>query len=331
MFIKIIILFSLSLTSAFSASKVIGGEMHHTPDWFKVGFLDFNEDAEEAAKNGKHLMLFLDLDGCPYCTKMIKDNLSEGTSNIEYAKKVLDVVQINVKGSREITWKDDETMSEKTFAQAMNAPFSPTMIFFDGELNEVLRLNGYRNPSKFKIVLDYINNKYYKEMTLSQYMKKVKTKNIYELKDNQHFKKITDLSNISKPLLVIFESSDCSDCKIFHENTLKDEYFNKAISEYTVVRFDSNSNEDIITPEGNKTTPQEWVKEIDLDYRPGMLLYNEGILQETVDALLYKFHLAELLNYVSFKEYENHNTYLDYLRVKQVELLSEGKTIDLGK
>ena len=42
-----------------------------------------SEDVNEATKANKHLMLFVDLDGCPYCTKMLKESFGakNGTSS----------------------------------------------------------------------------------------------------------------------------------------------------------------------------------------------------------------------------------------------------------
>ena len=43
------------------------------------------------------------------------------------------------------------------------------------------------------------------------------------------------------------------------------------------------------------------------------------------------FHFKELLRYVSGKYYEKYpNSYLDYLKVRQDELLKQGINIDLG-
>ena len=52
----------------------------------------------------------------------------------------------------------------------------------------------------------------------------------------------------------------------------------------------------------------------------------------TIDALLYPFHFKEVLRYVSGKHYIQYpKSYLDYLKVRQDELLKEGINIDLGE
>ncbi|MBK6547837.1 MAG: hypothetical protein IPG15_05215 [Arcobacter sp.] len=52
--------------------KVIGSSNHEVPSWFKDSFLDISEDIEEATEKNKHFMIFLDFEGCPYCSKNAK-------------------------------------------------------------------------------------------------------------------------------------------------------------------------------------------------------------------------------------------------------------------
>jgi len=50
----------------------------------------------------------------------------------------------------------------------------------------------------------------------------------------------------------------------------------------------------------------KWALKINLDYRPGILLYDNKKLISTVDALLYPFHFKELLRYVGEKHYKKY-------------------------
>lgn len=318
-------------TVASGAGKVVGGSMHESPSWFKDSFLELEEDIEEAKENNKHIMLFMDLDGCPYCTRMLKENFFADNKTSKFIQEYFDVININVKGSREIVWGDDE-FTEKELATKLKIQYSPTILFLDYELNTVVRVNGYRSPVNFKYILQYVQGKHYKNLTLSQYANKIKDKSLYTLKPNKMFENIKDLSKIKTPLAVIFEDGSCTQCDYFHNKTLKNAEVKAELSKFTVVRLDAESNESIINTKGEKTTPKKWVESLNLDYRPGMLLLNEGKVINTVDALLYSFHFKELLRYVSGKYYIKHNgDYLDYLRVRQADLVNQGKTIDLRK
>ena len=325
----ITIFLSLSANAA-PKGKVTGGSMHEAPEWFKESFLDMSNDIDEAKDNNKHVMLFMDLNGCPYCTRMLKESFIAKNETSDFAKKHFDVINLNVKGSREIAWSEDETFTEKALARKLKVQYSPTVIFLDENKKTVVRVNGYRSAKNFKNILEYVQGKHYKNMKLIDFIEKVKDKSLYTLKDNKIFKSITDLSDIETPLAVIFEDGSCTQCDYFHSNSLKNKDVLDEFSKFTVVRLDASSNTPIINTDGEKTTPKKWANELNLDYRPGILLYNDGDLISTVDALLYNFHFKELLRYVSGKHYQDYNGYLTYLRIRQQELLNKGINIDIS-
>ena len=312
--------------------KVTGGSTHEIPSWFKESFLEINEDIEEAKENDKHFMMFMDLEGCPYCTKMLKESFFEKNKTSDFIKKNFDVIEINVKGSREIVWDKETTLTEKELAEKLKTQYSPTILFFNYSKEVVVRVNGYRNKSDFKNILEYVQGKHYEKLSLTEYIIKVQDKNLYTLKDNKIFKNIKDLSKIATPLAIIFEDGACTQCDYFHNKLLKDKLVLEELQKFTVVRLDANSDEEIIDVEGNKTTAKQLALKINLDYRPGILLYDNKKSILTVDALLYPFHFKEVLRYVSEKQYIKYpESYLDYLRVRQAELLKQGINIDLGE
>lgn len=316
--------------SASEKGKVTGGSYHEYPKWFKESFLDIGEDIEEAKEDDKHVILFLSLDFCPYCTKMLDDNFKEGAKNQEYIENNFDVIGINIKGSREIALNEDQSMTEKQYADFLKVMYTPTIIFLNQENEVVVRVNGYRSEQNFKLILDYVKNKEYKNIDLTAYLEKVKNKTFYTLTDNPMYKNITDLSKITSPLAVIFEDGSCTQCDYMYNTTYKNKDVQKEMGEFTVVRLDATSNEKIITPDGKTTTPMAWANDITLDYRPGILLFDEKKEIARIDALLYSFHFKEMFRYVSGKHYQNYPTFLDYLGPRQQELIDAGVNIDLS-
>ncbi len=310
--------------------KFSGGEDHDMPSWFKQSFLELQEDVNEAKESDKHVMLFMTLKFCPYCTKMLKDNFIEGAKNQPYIKENFDVIGIDIKGSKEIAVNEDLTLTEKEYADHLKVQYTPTIIFLDQDNNVVVRLNGYRSKENFKLILDFVKNKEYKNMTLTQYLEKVKTKTLYTLKDNKLFTKVSDLSKINTPLAVIFEDGSCTQCDYLHNTTLKNKDVIEELSKFTVVRFDATSKEKIITPKGKMTTPEQWAKDMTLDYRPGIVLFNKKEEIARIDALLYGFHFKEMFRYVSGEHYVYYPTFLDYLGPRQNELLNSGINIDIS-
>ena len=311
--------------------KFTGGSDHSIPEWFKQSFLEINEDIDEATENNKHLMLFMTLKFCPYCTKMLETNFVEGAKLQPYIKKNFDVIAIDIKGSKEIAVNEDTTMTEREYAQELKVQYTPTILFLDNDNNIVVRVNGYRSPENFQYILDYVKNKEYQNMTLTQYVEQVKNKTFYTLKDNSLFKEIKDLSKINGPLAVIFEDGSCTQCNYLHNTTLKNKDVIEELSKVTVVRYDATSDEKIITPDGKTTTPKQWAKDMVLDYRPGIVLFDKKKEIVRIDALLYSFHFKELFRFVSGGYYTQYHTFLDYLKPRQAELLKKGIDIDISE
>ena len=328
--VLVTLFFSFTFLNA-ATGKIVGGTQHNMPSWFKLSFLDISNDAQKAAKNNKYLMLFLDLDGCPYCAKMLHDSFFPKNKTSDFIKAHFEVVQIRITGNRDVTWDNNTTMSEKAFAKKMKVYFTPTILFLDGDKNIVARVDGYRSPENFLNILKYVNGKYYKKMKLDIFLNKVKNKNLYKLKPNKLFSNITDLSKISTPLAVILEDGSCTQCDYLHNVTFKNKDVVKQLKKYTIVRLDAASNKPIVDISGHKTTPKELALKMNLNYRPTILLYNQKKLQLEIYGLLYSFHLKERLRYISGKYYKKYKTYHKYSQMRKVQLLKEGVTIDLSK
>jgi len=328
--VAVLLFMSLVLTNLQAAGKFTGGSDHSMPEWFKDSFMDLQEDVEEAKEKDKHVMLFMTLKFCPYCTKMLHANFEKGTKLQSYIEKNFDVIGIDIKGSKEITLSEEQSFTEKEYAQHLNVQYTPTILFLDQNNKIVVRVNGYRSSENFKYIVEFVKNKEYKNMTLTEYIEKVKNKTFYTLKKNKLFQNITDLSTIKEPLAVIFEDGSCTQCDYLHNTTLKNKDVLEEMSKFTVVRLDADSKDTIITPNGEKTTAKKWAKDLILDYRPAVLLFDDGIERARIDALLYSFHFKEQFRFVSHKEYKSYQTFLDYLRVRQKELLKNGVDIDIS-
>ena len=313
-----------------SQGKFTGGSDHSMPEWFKESFMDMNEDVEEAKESDKHVMLFMTLKFCPYCTKMLNNNFIEGAKLQPYIKDNFDVIGIDIKGSKEIAVNEDLTLTEKEYAKHLNVQYTPTILFLNQSNEIVVRINGYRSSENFKYILDFVKNKEYKNMNLTQYIEKVKNKTFYTLQDNTMFQEINDLSKIDGPLAVIFEDGSCTQCDYLHNNTLKNKDVLNEMNKFIIVRLDASSSSKIVTPNGIVTTPEKWAQDLVLDYRPGILLFNNKKERARIDALLYSFHFKELFRFVSTEQYKIYKSFLDYLRVRQSELLQQGIDIDIS-
>ena len=93
--------------------RVTGGVPHEVPGWFKDSFLDMADDVEEASERGKHVMLFFQLNNCPYCDRMLEEAF-EAEPLTPYIQQHFDAIAINVSGDRDIAFNEEISVTEKS-------------------------------------------------------------------------------------------------------------------------------------------------------------------------------------------------------------------------
>ncbi len=315
--------------NASQRGAVSGGAGHVIPDWFKSSFLDIREDVDEATESGKHVMLFFDLNDCPYCERMLAESFGADPF-MSFIREHFDVIAINVQGDREVAFNEEVGVSEKALAELLNVRGTPAILFLDRHNKPVVRVDGYRAPARLQQVLSYVSSKSYRTMSLANYVERHAPADVYVLRDHALFREIRDLSAVRGPLALIFEDRGCHDCAEFHERLLSRADVKEVLREFTVVRLDTHSPGEIIAPAGNATTARELARHFDMTYRPGVLLFDDGKLVRRHDSLLYVFHFTESLRYVAGGFHKT----LDYEAFKEQHreaLLSRGIDIDFAQ
>jgi thioredoxin-related protein len=309
--------------------KIVGGQDHTLPGWFKESFLEIADDVDEATEEGRHVLLFFDLNGCPYCDRMLEESF-EKDPLASYIQANFDTIAINIQGDREIAFNEEISVTEKQLGEILKVYSTPALVFLDENNKTVVRVNGYRAPERFQLILEFVATGSYRSTSLADYMQARLDRNVYQLRDNPLFSDIGDLSSVEGPLMVIIEDGSCYDCDEFHDGILGDERVRKEIAPFTVVRLDADSNEPIRDFYGNETTPAAFAREYQMIYRPGVLVFEDGELLRRHDSLTFPHHFKESLRYVAGGYYRE-TSYPDYSRRRTEELLEAGVTIDLGR
>lgn len=147
---RLLVALSLMLAAAMPARAA---EM---PEWFAETLLDAREEAADAAKAGKHLMLYFWLANCPYCERMTKETFRD-PAVLERLKRGFAPVGVNVRGDRDIVWTDGASLSEKQLTATLKVRGTPTILFLDGKGEVALRLVGYVAPAEFARALDSLS------------------------------------------------------------------------------------------------------------------------------------------------------------------------------
>ena len=104
---------------------------------------DLRQSAMTADKNGKVLVLYVTMEGCPYCAKLEAELL-----NMAYAKGELDIVHfVELEwADRQMTDFDGARVSTGSFMEQYGVVVTPTVLFLGSsgeELSE--RLVGYQS------------------------------------------------------------------------------------------------------------------------------------------------------------------------------------------
>lgn len=305
--------------------RVVGAVMAEHPYWFKESFLDFSEDVAEAAELGKHVIIMMDMVGCPYCYKMINENFAHAPYR-EFIQDNFDVIALNVRGDLMIDVTEDLAMTERELADHFGVRFTPTVVFLDPTNQPVARVSGYRNVEDFRIVLDYIHERAYRHMTLNDYQVARQTENVYVFRDDPEILSLDDLSQVSQePLAVLFEDSACVACDALHDSHFADPEVRAILERMTVVRIDLRSDAPLVDPAGLATTHADFARALDIQYRPSLVLYDKGEEIVRIESMLYRYHFTGILEYVADRHYERFpRSPFAYINAKTAELTAMG-------
>lgn len=325
----LILIFTIMSTHADERGSITGGVAHEVPSWFKESFLEIAEDVEEASEENKHVILFFQLNSCPYCDRMLEESF-EAEPLKSYIQKHFDTIAINVRGDREIAFNEEISVSEKELSDILKVVATPAILFLGGENETIVRVNGYRAPQRFMSVLEYVATGAYENQSLADYQQAKLDRSVYEPRPNSLFSDITDLSGIDGPLMLIFEDGSCYDCDEFHDGILTHAQVRKEIEPFTIVRLNTDSDQQITDLFGNKTTAAKLAKKYEMTYRPGILAFDEGILLRRNDSLIFPHHFKESMRYIAGGYYKNMD-YETYSEQRTEELLSSGVDIDLSR
>ncbi|MEK6747728.1 MAG: thioredoxin fold domain-containing protein [Pseudomonadota bacterium] len=304
------------------------------PAWFKNSFLDIGEDVKEAAQAHKRLMLYFYQDGCPYCKKLIQTNFAIKALE-DKARATVEVVAINMWGDREVIDVDGQHITEKNFAAKMRVMFTPTLLFFNEQSKVVLRINGYYEPMRFEAVLDYVGQKMEDKQAFREFLaQQVKESDKpglytepYALKQPLNIAR--SLAN-GKPLLVMFEQSDCPPCGELHNDVLKRPETKSLIEKFNVAQVDLWADTELINPQGRNITMKEWAKSLDVKYAPTLVMFDKtGVEVFRTEAYLKSFHIQSSLDYVASGAYLKEPSFQRFIEARADGLRKRGVKVDL--
>ena len=314
-----------------------GGKATEYPAWFKDSFLHVKEDIDEARKNGKRVILMFTQDGCPYCSALVERNLSQREIEATMREK-FDVIAVNIWGDREVVGLDGKSYTEKTYSAALKIQFTPSLMFFDETGKTVLRLNGYVPPARLQAALDWVGGRQENKIAFRDFVaarEVPKQASGAMIKQDFFLKNVTDLrrrGKAARPLAVFFEQKDCPDCEVLHRRVLADPETRDAIARFDNVQLDMWSRDLITTPEGKRMAVRDWVRQIGVNYAPGIVLFDrtgkEAIRWESSFRV---FHTLGMFDYVASGEYLKEPSFQRFLAAKTEHIREAGLDVNIWR
>jgi thioredoxin-related protein len=270
------------------------------PEWFTETFLDIREDAAEAARDGKRLMLYFMQEGCPYCKQLVTVNFRD-PAIIEKTRRNFTPVAINIWGDREVTTTDGRKLPEKKFAAALKVQFTPTLVFFDEKGAIAHRINGYLPPEAFYAALDGAIGK---APVLSR----------------PFAGRAVDVRRKAgtKPVALLLLSPDCDACDELERN-LKHADLRSQLARLELIRT-SNPSE-VVSSTGTAKLQSSYV--------PALVFFSGGREVFRTEAYLRRFHLASALDYVASGSYAREPSFQRFLQARAELMRSRGAAVEL--
>ncbi len=145
------------------AELVLRDDGLHDQPFFLNSFLEMGADLQDAADEGKGLIVIFEQRGCPYCRELHRVNF-ERPEIVEYMTTHFNILQLDLWGARTVLDFDGEELEERDLARKWFVNFTPTILFFapsnagatDIRDAEVFRMPGYFKPFHFMSGLEYV-------------------------------------------------------------------------------------------------------------------------------------------------------------------------------
>lgn len=287
----------------------------------KTSFLDLKTDAQEAAVEGKTLMLLFEQEGCSYCIALRRVNFAE-PETADLLRRRFDIVALDIWGSREVVDFAGATMTEKQYAQTFKVHFTPMAVFLAPDGKELFRMTGYYRPPEFKAVLQYVAGRRHERESFREYSRRT-TSTAAARSAEKFFVAADDLQQAlaraavaGKGLALLFEQPACPACDEMRSRSFADPETVKTLTEaFDVAALDIWSRRPLRHVDGATVTEADLAQRLDIRYTPTLVFLDaRGTEVFRADNYRKPEHLATVLRYLAEHGYERHASFQHWLR-----------------
>jgi thioredoxin-related protein len=291
-----------------------------------ISFLDLKEDATRASATGRTLMLLFEQEGCGYCVEMHRVNFAD-REIVSLIESRFDLLQLDIRGDRELTGFDGVAVAEKQYARNLNTQLTPTTVFLDTDGRELLRMSGYYKPPMFKAALRYVADRRYQQESFRDYVRRTVSETASgKLKEEPFFRPADDLAAAmnaaarnGKGLVLLFEQRYCLGCDELHDRTFRNpDAVGKLTGAYDVVRIDLWGKRPIKRFDGSATTEIGLGAAMDIHYTPTMVFFDRnGAEIFRFDSYRKPEHFLVLLRYLTTDAHVRFKSFSDWMSAER--------------
>jgi thioredoxin-related protein len=288
------------------------------PDWFKLSFLDLQDDIAEAREEGKAgIIVYFGQKYCAYCKQFLEKDLDREDIQA-YLRQHFDIIGIDIHGQRQVVDPAGNEYDEAEYAVHEKTNFTPSLIFYDIDGHEVLRLRGYYPPYRFRAALEYVADRHYRIERYRDFLARAGVPLVFEpgeLSDEDFFipgPYMLDRSRFpaERPLAVFFEQGNCHACDVLHTGPLADPEIRALVEQLESVQLSLWDDTPVVTPTGEHTTARRWADKLGLFYTPTLMIFapnGDEIIR--VDSVVQFYRLRNILEYVLSEGYRDYPTF----------------------
>ncbi len=307
------------------------------PRWFSNSLLDFKDEIPEAAREGKRVMVYFGQDGCPYCKALMKASFGPGPI-ADKTRKHFVAIAINIWGDAEATWIDGRRYTEKTLSRELKVQFTPTLLFFDTDGRQALRIDGYQPPERMSLILDYLIARRDREESLADFMAAnappaaavggPPLPMAYLMRDPSNLAR----KAAGKPLAVLFESPACGPCREAHAEGYARPSMQALLRRIDIARLLPGAPERLVAPDGRRVETRRWSRDLSIALHPTTVFFDDrGREVFRFDGTMRPFHLESAFEYVIEGAYRNEPQFQRYVQTRADRLRAAGRPVDLWR
>lgn len=330
----LLLLLSLALSAA-AAAQQPSPHAIDIPRWFSLSLLDFKDEIPEAARAGKRVMVYFGQDGCPYCKALMKTNFAPGAIADKMQQHFVSIA-INIWGDADVTWIDGRRFTEKTLARELKVQFTPTLIFFDTDGRQALRINGYHGPERFGPIIDYVVERQDRRQSLAEYLDGRLREPALAPKGPRPYVNTTPAqlgrAGKSRPLAVLFESASCKTCAELHDLAFTRDSMRRLLQRFDVASIQPGVAAPLTTPDGRRSDTRAFARDLQVGLYPTVVFFDaQGREAFRFDGYVRPFHAESAFDYVASGAWKSEPQFQRFVQARAERMQAAGQAVDIWR